>query len=241
LEKYIGESGVIRPVFSQGDLIGLVAVYGYVAAVVALSWALRKRIRNARKLVHILTGGIVFFWWMFDSAWVMAGLAALPFVPLLLLATPHSPVKFLKNSLLGARSTEGHAYGLVMYAVSWTIIAYLLFEDLFAASVAIAAMSFGDGMGEVIGRKFGKHRYAYHRTLEGSAAVFVTTLVSILVLSWFYFTLIGYPTDTQPILIYPFAAAVSVLVTVLEAMTPGSVDNLVIPLLIAGYLHTIGA
>jgi phytol kinase len=222
-------------------MTGLVAVYSYVAAVVALSWALSKRIKSARKLVHVLTGGIVFFWWMFDSAWVMAGLAALPFVPLLLLATPRSPVKFLKDGPLGARSTEGHAYGLVMYAISWTIIAYLLFEDLFAASIAIAAMSFGDGMGEVIGRKYGKHRYAYHRSFEGSVAVFAATFGSILVLNWFYFSLIGYSADTQPVLIVVFALAVSVLVTVMEAMTPGSVDNLVIPLVIAGYLHMIGA
>jgi len=226
---------------TQGDITGLVAVYGYVAAVVALSWALGKRIKSARKLVHILTGGIVFFWWMFDSAWAMAGLAALPFVPLLLLATPRSPVKFLRDGPLGARSTEGHAYGLVMYAVSWSIIAYLLFEDLFAASIAIAAMSFGDGMGEVIGRKYGKHRYAYHRSVEGSAAVFAATFASVLVLNWFYFSVIGYPVDTQPVLIVIFALAVSVLVTVIEAMTPGSVDNLVIPLVIAGYLHVIGA
>ena len=226
---------------SQGDLLGLVAVYGYVAAVVALSWSLDKRIKSARKLVHVMTGGIVFFWWLFDSRWVMAGLAALPFIPLLLLATPHSPVKFLKKGPLGARSKEGHAYGLVMYAISWTIIAFLLFEDLFAASVAIAAMSFGDGMGEIIGRKFGKHRYAHHRTWEGSAAVFAATFLSVMVLSWFYFSLVGYPTDTQPVLIYPFALAVSVLVTVLEALTPGSIDNLVVPLVIAGYLHMIGA
>ncbi len=226
---------------TQGDIAGLVAVYGYVAAVIALAWALGKRMKSARKLVHILTGGIVFFWWMFDSAWVMAGLAALPFVPLLLLAAPNSPVKFLRDGPLGARSAEGHAYGLVMYAISWTIIAFLLFEDLFAASVAIAAMSFGDGMGEVIGRRFGRHRYAYHRSVEGSAAVFAATFASVLVLNWFYFSVIGYPADTQPVIALVFAAAVSVLVTVLEAMAPGSFDNLVIPLVIAGYLHVIGA
>ena len=227
--------------FTQGDLAGLAGVYGYVAAVVALSWMLRNRIKNTRKLVHILTGGIVFFWWMFDSAIIMAGLAALPFIPLLLLSTPKSPVEFLKNGPLGSRSSEGHPYGLVMYAVSWTIIAFLLFEDLFAASVAIAAMSFGDGMGEVIGRRFGRHKYSYHRTVEGSAAVFVATFASILVLNWFYFSAIGYSTSAQPALILLFALAIALIVTLLEALTPGTIDNLVIPLVIAGYLHTIGA
>ncbi len=226
---------------SQGDIAGLVAVYGYVAAVIALSWALRTRMSHPRKLVHILTGGIVFFWWVFDTAEVMAFLAALPFVFLLLLATPKSPVRWLRESPLGERSSEGHEYGLVMYAVSWTIVAYFLFEDLYAASVGIAAMSFGDGAGEVIGRRYGKHEYIQERTIEGSLAVFVCTLVSILVIGWFYFTYLGYAGGTPPQIPILFAGAVAGLVTLFEALTPGSIDNLVIPLLTAGFLHGIGA
>lgn len=225
---------------TEGDLLGLLGVYGYVLAVVVVSWLLRDRMSNARKLVHILTGGIVFFWWSFDSAAVMAGLAALPFVPLLLLATPRSPVAFLRKSPLGQRSSEGHPYGLVLYAISWTMIAYLLFDDLFAASIAIAAMSFGDGMGELVGRRYGKIHYLPRRTFEGSLAVFLATLVSILVISWFYFGLIDYPGGTQPELLVLFAFAVAGFVAFLEAVTPGAVDNLVLPLLVAGWLHMMG-
>ncbi len=228
------------PILTEGDLLGLLGVYGYVLVVVALSWLLRDKMSNARKLVHILTGGIVFFWWSFDSAAVMAGLAALPFVLLLLLATPKSPVAFMKNSPLGQRSSEGHTYGLVFYAISWTVIAYLLFNDLFAASIAIAAMSFGDGMGELVGRRYGRTRYSLHRTLEGSLAVFIATLVSILVISWFYFGLIDYSGGTEPEFIIVFAFAVAGFVALLEAVTPGSIDNLVLPLIVAGWLHVMG-
>jgi len=226
--------------FSQGDLLGLAGVYGYVLAVVIISWSVRKRFSNPRKVVHVLTGGIVFFWWSFDSSFVMAGLAALPFVPLLLLATPKSPIKALRNSPLGLSSSEGHPYGLVLYAVSWTVIAYFLFGDLFAASIAIVAMSFGDGMGGAIGERFGRLRYSPHRTVEGSIAVFSATAVSIVVLAWFYFSVIGYSGSTAPYLLAPFALAVAGLVTLLEALTPGSVDNLVIPLVIAVFLHGMG-
>jgi len=226
--------------FSQGDLLGLAGVYGYVLAVVIISWSVRKRFSNTRKVVHVLTGGIVFFWWSFDSSFVMAGLAALPFVLLLLLATPKSPIKALRNSPLGLSSSEGHPYGLVLYAISWTVIAYFLFGDLFAASIAIVAMSFGDGMGGAIGERFGRLRYSPHRTVEGSIAVFSATAVSIVVLAWFYFSVIGYSGSTAPYLLAPFALAVAGLVTLLEALTPGSVDNLVIPLVIAVFLHGMG-
>jgi len=225
---------------TEGDVLGLAGVYGYVACVVALSWVLRDRVKNARKLVHILTGGIIFFWWSFDSRLVMAGLAAFPFVPLLLLATPKSPVGFLRRSILGARSSEGHAYGLVMYAISWTVIAYLLFGDLVAASIAIVAMSFGDGMGELVGRRFGRLRYMPHRTLEGSLAVFFATMLGIIVISWFYFSVVGYTGGTEPELLFQFALAVAGFVAFLEAVTPGSVDNLVMPLVVAGFMHVMG-
>jgi dolichol kinase len=229
---------VVAP--TEGDLFGLIGVYGYVAFVTVLSYLFKGGMSNPRKLLHIMTGGIVFFWWLFDSREIMAGLAALPFVILLLLATPRSPVSVLRNSPLGARSSEGHPYGLVWYAVSWTIIAYFLFNDLFAASIAIAAMSFGDGMGELIGRRYGKMEYLPHRTIEGSLAVFFATLVSIVVIGVFYFDLVGYAATAPPDMLVPFAAAVAGFVACLEAIAPGEIDNLVIPLVLAGYLHMLG-
>jgi len=227
-------------VLTEGDLLGLAGVYGYVVSVVLISWVLKSHTRNPRKIVHILVGGIVFFWWSFDSGIIMAGLAALPFVPLLLLASPRSPLRFLRDSPLGARSSEGHPYGLVFYAISWTAIAYFLFDDLYAASIAIAAMSFGDGMGEFVGRSLGKRTYMHNRTIEGSAAVFLATSVSVLVLTWFYFGVIDYSGSTMPALVLPFALAVGGIVTFLEALSPGYIDNLVIPLVCAGFLHVMG-
>ena len=226
--------------FSEGDLLGLAGVYGYVTVVVVVAWVLRKRFSNSRKIVHVLTGGIVFFWWTFDSRLVMAGLAAMPFVALLLLATPKSPIKALRESPLGVTSTEGHPYGLVLYAISWTVIAFALFGDLYAASIAIVAMSFGDGMGSVIGERFGKIHYSPDRTVEGSAAVFTATAIGIVVLTWFYFSVIGYSGSSAPYLLAPFVVAIAGLVTLLEALIPGSIDNLVIPLMIAALLHGMG-
>lgn len=232
--------GEFVTILTDGDLLGLAGVYGYVSVVVALSWILKDRISNPRKLVHILTGGIVFFWWTFDTREAMAGLAAAPFVVLLLLCTPISPFERLRNSPLGNRSAEGHQYGLVMYAVSWTALAYLLFDGLFAASVAIAAMSFGDGMGELVGRRFGRLRYMRNRTVEGSLAVFLATMSSVLVLSWFYFDLVGYAHGGAPDMLLFFAVSIAGMVTCIEAVTPGQVDNLVIPLIIGGYLYFLG-
>jgi phytol kinase len=226
---------------TDGDIIGLIGVYAYVAVIILIARLLRSKTRNPRKIVHILTGGIVFFWWLFDTRWVMSLLAAFPFVPILLLFTPISPIEKLRNSSLGTISAEGHPYGLVFYAISWTVIAWFLFDDLFAASVAIASMSFGDGMGDLIGKRFGKRMYLPNRTIEGSSAVFLFTTVSVIIIGWFYFDIIGYSQFFMPTLMIPFGLGIGLLVACLEAITPGSVDNLVLPLLVGLFLHVIGA
>ena len=225
---------------TEGDLLGLLGVYGYVAAVVCVTWLLARRVQNPRKVLHILTGGIVFFWWSFDTRELMAGLAAFPFVVILLMVSPASPLERLRNSPLGSRTSEGHSYGLVMYAVSWTLIAYFMFDHMLSASIAIASMAFGDGMGEFVGRRFGTHEYMRHRTVEGTAAVFLAVVGSVVVLSWFYcdlLTVAGVNPPDNPLL---FAASVGAFVSCLEAVAPGKVDNLVVPLVTGGYLYLLG-
>ena len=224
---------------TDGDLLGLLGVYCYIAVAIILANYFGARVGSTRKMLHILTGGIVFLWWSFDSKEVMAGAAALPFLILLLLASPRSPVERLKRTALGTIAAEGHAYGMVMYAASWTIIAYFMFDHLLAASIAVAAMSFGDGMGELVGRRYGRIEYLKHRTLEGSAAVFLAIALSVIVLVWFYCEVIanGYAPPANTVL---FALAVAAFVTWLEAVSPGRVDNLTVPLVTGGYLIALG-
>ena len=92
----------------------------------------------------------------------------------------------------------------------------------------------------LVGRRYGTVRYLRNRTVEGSLAVFVATLVSVLILSWFYFDLVGYAYGGPPDMGVLFAVSVAGIVTCLEAVTPGEVDNLVIPLVVGGYLHMLG-
>lgn len=228
--------------FSEGDIIGLVAVYTYVAIVVVIA-AKWKAIRNAkmhRKFVHIMVGNIVFLWWVFDSRYVMAFLAAAPFILLLLLASPYSHFGKLKDSFLGQTAGESHDLGLVYYAISWTILAFFLFDYRLIASIAIVAMAYGDGLGGLIGKRYGKHRINGPKTLEGTLAVFAGTVIATFVVIQFYQWL-----NYQGLLAVPqISMATSIVVALLigafvatvEQITPGQYDNLVIPLGTAGLL-----
>jgi len=245
-EKYNPQPDSVAIMFTQGDIVGLVAVYAYVGLVIVLAAKL-KIVRSAkmhRKFVHIMVGNIVFIWWVFDSSYVMALLAAAPFIPLLILASPYSPVKKIRDSFIGQTTGESHDLGLVYYAIAWTALAFFLFDERLIASIAIVSMSYGDGMGGLIGKRFGKKKICGPKTLEGTTAVFVATTLATFVVFVFYGWL-----NAQHLIIVPefslaaaglFSLLIGAFVAVVELLTPGQYDNLVIPFGTAGLLLVAG-
>ena len=235
-----------QPMFAEGDLVGLVGVYVYVGLVILLAakWKLIRNAKMHRKFIHIMIGNIVFIWWVFDSSYVMAFLAAAPFIPLLILASPHSSVKKLKESFIGTATGEGHDYGLVYYAISWTLLAFFLFDHRMIASIAIVSMAYGDGMGGLIGKRFGKRRILGLKTLEGTVAVFIATTVSAFAVILFYQYLSSAGLLFTPLVLVGAALAMSLvlgcIVAIVELITPGAIDNLVIPMSVAGILLLMG-
>lgn len=233
--------------FSLGDAAGLVLVYTYVGIVISMTaWLIKRRPDiDRRKAIHILVGNIVFLWWIFDDRWVMGLLAALPFVFLLLAIAHRSAPKRLNGSFLEEATVQGHKYGLVYYAVSWTVLAILLFDDRMVAGIAIASMSFGDGVGGLVGKKFGRTGLYRGKTVEGTVTVFLGTVLSTLAVMAFYSFLSGYvPQLGVPALAPLTAVAVASLtgafVAVVELFSPGEYDNLIVPLSTAALLLAIG-
>ena len=226
----------------QSDLIGLLLVYAYVGSVVVI--AIRSKFLNDRgwnrKFIHIMIGNIVFFWWVFSDKYVMALLAAAPFIPLLMYSSmkgakikEKSEPRSVKAALADA-SLNGHKFGLVYYAISWTLLAFLLFDHRLIASIAIVSMAYGDGMGGLIGRRFGKTKLLGKKTLEGSSAVFVFTALAILMVVAFYggLAMLGwFPVhEISLTLALTIALLTGIYVSFVELVTPGEFDNLVIPL-----------
>jgi dolichol kinase len=170
-------------------------------------------------------------------------LAAAPFIPLLLLFSRYGDQKDvpakglaagLKGSILTTASHDGHKLGLVYYAISWTILAFFAFHDLVIASVAIVCMAYGDGMGGLIGKTYGKRKIHGNKTLEGTTAVFICATLAIFLILNFYnllFTADLYGTRSISLpLTLMLALGLGAYVSVVELYTPGEYDNLVIPL-----------
>lgn len=199
----------------NGDIIGIILVYVYVILLLVISEKVIKKHPNfSRKFLHIMVGNILFILPLFQSRWVMALLVAAPFILLTFLISPYSPLK-IKDRISGS----SHGLGLVYYAISWTVLALIFFDQPWIIAVGIAAMSYGDGMASLVGMKYGKIKYNLSgdtKSLEGSLTMFLV-LIGML---WVVLTYYAVPAN--PLVI----VAVALVATIFEGLTPKGLDNI---------------
>jgi len=172
-----------------------------------------------RKVVHIGTGHVLLIaWWLQIPTWLCVA-AGVTFTAIAL-ASHYTNILPMLNDV--GRKT----YGVFYYALSITVLVALLWDRYPQyAVIGVMVMSWGDGMAALIGKRFGKHTFIYmgnKRSLEGSLAMFATSLVVIL--SIFASAHSLSPRDIG------VAIPVAAIAAVLEACSPGGTDNLSVPL-----------
>jgi dolichol kinase len=161
----------------------------------------------------------------------MAFLAAGPFILFTFLMSPYTPIK----SIRGKTSSAGHSMGLMYYSITWTIMAYLFFDNLIIIALGIIAMSYGDGLASVFGLKFGKQKYNIfgdEKSYIGSIAMFLFTFLMMIIVILIYATIFSYDLIiTGDILI--ILALISIIASITEGVTPRGLDNLTVPFIVA--------
>ena len=204
----------------SGDVIGVISVYAYVAILLFVAEKVLQRYPlGSRKFLHIMVGNVFFILPLFETQWVMALVAAAPFIALTFLVSPYSPLKIVSHT-----SAAGHGLGLVYYAISWTTLAWIFFDRPEIIAIGIVAMSYGDGLASLAGIKFGLKQYNLSgdtKSYIGSFTMLLaTTLGSALALGYYHFF---YDATFPPLYIFPLIGAVAALA---EAITPKGLDNL---------------
>lgn len=238
------------------DLIVLVIAYCYVFTIIGISELLR-RIRNyspslTRKLIHLGAGFSVFTVPFYTNAWV-AIIVSLPFLVLIFLASPKSPVRSLRAMFtVMAREGDylsGHIWGPFLYAISINILVAIftlipsLTQFFILPAIALTAMYLGDGLAPIIGAKYGKHRYTIGkstRSIEGSLVVFGASILgSVFCFVFFdWFASGGVPTySLYQITILSFVCGITA--TIIEGISPSGADNITVPLLTTAIIFCI--
>jgi dolichol kinase len=192
-----------------------------------------------RDVLHVGAGVWPLGWRAWESPWPPIAVATVGFA--LLLAVP-----LLGRRVTAARSLEravsgdGEAWsGLVLYGLSAAVLTAvgLLGRSPFPAAAALLVLALGDGLGGLVGRRWGRGHYrvpwAKTKSVNGTGVVLVCAAFATEVAG----VLFGVPLAGSRVLAAGLAAAVA------EAMAPRATDNLLVPLavwLVTGGLESAG-
>lgn len=219
------------PTTSLITQISAVAVWlGLVFGVSEILHRLKQDPELVRKVVHIGTGNVLLIaWWLHIPTWICISAGVI--FSAIALASHNINILSMLNDV--GRKT----YGVFYYALSITILVTVLWEHHPQyAAIGVMVMSWGDGMAALIGKRFGKHTFIHlgnKRSLEGSFAMFVTSLIVIIsilgIANGFRLKDIG------------IAIPIAAIAAILEAFSPGGTDNLSVPLSSAGLSYILQA
>ena len=223
---------------TSSDVAGLVLSYVYAFGLLFAVEAIGKRFawrqEVTRKTIHIGAGmwawGILA---LFDH-WY---LGVIPFATFIVLN-----YVFYRRESFKAMDTADSTPGTVYFALSITVLFVFLWrtgggqDHVPVALAATMAMTLGDAAASLAGLRWGKHQYVFWghvRTWEGTAAMAVVTLLSILA------TLSFVPGSALSPNSAPWPAGQLLVISVIgtfiattaEALSPAGTDNLSVPLL----------
>ncbi|TES95410.1 MAG: hypothetical protein E3J90_09730 [Promethearchaeota archaeon] len=228
------------------DLIATVISIVILLAIVQINAFMQKKGKVSqiitRKFVHILAGPVFVVTWMLFSGEIVSHYIAV-IVPLLfVLQFITIGLGVIKNeSFVASMSRSGDPRELLQGTLYYSIVMVLMTFFWFyvpstgisnanpTALLIIGCVSGGDGFADIIGRKFGGEKKfgikGSEKTIIGSIGMLVGSILvsSILVLIFS----IEVPQFDILILILPIIV-VSIVATVVEALSPKGIDNFTI-------------
>ena len=216
---------VTKIVVSLNDIFAIIFSFTYVIAIIILMKIFKAKLdmETRRKLTHSCMGIWPILWLLFENAFAAF---IVPLVVTILLAVAPQNVRALFS-----KGEEKHV-GLVIYALSFTIITFFLYRTSIGTA-AIFTLAFADGVSGWIGRKYGKHMYqvpwSKPKSLEGSAGMFIASLISIYIAQLFY----------EPIFSPLLVIAGAIIATIVEGISPKHSDNIFVPLILATFIYCL--
>jgi phytol kinase len=215
------------------DALGLAASYAFVFGFIGVAtFLLRRRVLNAtatRKVIHV---GVA-HWWIIamitmNDPWV-ASVGPASFIVINSLA--------LRFHLLPAmdEAADSRNLGTVYFPIILLVLVNLCWRGImppWAGGIAVLVLGWGDGLAALVGERSlerGFRIWGGRKSLAGTAVMFGASFAVTLV-----FTLIFNARFGALLPALGVSAVVAAAATTVELLTPFGIDNLTVPLAVAG-------
>lgn len=207
-------------------------IFFLVIMLIAVAEFLRKLLNGnseiTRKAIHIVTGILMAF-----APYVFS--SAIPPIIIAMVAITGTFFSMRFGLLESLHDMERLSYGTIIHPLSFLILV-LFFWDLSPQilSISILVLAIPDALAAIVGKHIRSPHYfafsATQKTVEGSAAMFGSTVILILTFFWYF----KIESETAWVIV---AVTTALVVTAWEAACSKGWDNLAIPLSAAFMLH----
>lgn len=204
-------------------------------------WMKKKEIVSqyfTRKLIHLALGPIFLFTFLFYSGewfspWIAITIPTIYFIAILLINLEIVKINQLTTTMSRSGDPRELLRGIAYYIVVMMVVSIIGWTSYPVSSwnsplsiFVISILAVGDGLADIIGRKADRLKFTIfaEKSIPGSLAMFFSSLVACFV----FLALFGYD-----VLAMVFLTVVIVLIaTIVEAFSPGELDNITVPLII---------
>ena len=203
-------------------------IYGYIVSTIyiGLVFLLAKFLGKfgkeaSRKCVHILLAN----WWIIAMIFFTTPVYA-AIMPAVFIIVNYLSHKFKIIKMIEREKGEDDSLGTVYYAIALTILAYLTFGPLnnpIIGLCGIIVMGYGDGMAAVVGQSVKSKSFKIGSTTKTLAGSLTMLIITFVILSGFF-------VYTNVALWFLKAIILSLIITVIEAVSIKGTDNLTVPL-----------
>lgn len=206
------------------SILGLFVSMLYIGLIIGIATRLTHLpYEMSRTFAHIMVAN----WWLL-ATWLIKDYRLALVAPVFFIIFNSFNVVY--NWIPAINTKRRHSnWGTIHYAVAFLLITALTFHipNLhIVGGVGLLVMAYGDGVAAIIGQFFGKHPYTIfkgHKTLEGSFAMFITSMLVIGIYQLFVYQSLN----------WMHIGSLALVATLVEAISPHGNDNLFIPMLVS--------
>ncbi len=136
---------------------------------------------------------------------------------------------------MGTRQGENEIESIIntsLTSISMITLMIVMFDTRWIFLAGVLSVGLGDGLGEFIGKPYGRHKFQIlaPKSIEGSVGVFVGTLIGIFAA---FLSLSSQSLDSKLVFIFILTSFIAMI---LEALSISFMDNIAMPWAVAGML-----